>query len=73
MKFLRFCKFPGIFQWFPNAEGFMTSFCIAGYGFGGAIWNPVETAFVNPTMSVMKRRLERTTSKTKAWRCYCQL
>ena len=26
----------------------MTSFALAGYGFGGVIWNPVETAFVNP-------------------------
>ena len=26
----------------------MSSFAIAGYGFGGVIWNPLETIFVNP-------------------------
>ena len=26
----------------------MTSFAVAGYGFGGVLWNPLETAFVNP-------------------------
>ena len=26
----------------------MTSICVAGYGFGGVIWNPLETAYVNP-------------------------
>ena len=37
-----------LFQWFPGDVGFMTSFAVAGYGLGGVIWNPVETAFVNP-------------------------
>ena len=37
-----------MFQWFPANVGFMASFTLAGYGFGGVIWNPVETAFVNP-------------------------
>ena len=35
-------------QWFPGDQGFMTSFAVAGYGFGGVLWNPLETAFVNP-------------------------
>ena len=26
----------------------MSSVAVAGYGFGGAIWIPLETAFVNP-------------------------
>jgi len=26
----------------------MGSCVIAAYGFGGVIWNPLETAFVNP-------------------------
>ena len=26
----------------------MGSFVIAGCGLGGVVWNPVETAFVNP-------------------------
>ena len=37
-----------ILQWFPGDRGFMGSFAVAGYGFGGVIWNPLETAFVNP-------------------------
>ena len=28
--------------------GLMSSIVVAGYGFGGAIWVPLETAFVNP-------------------------
>ena len=28
--------------------GLMSSIVVAGYGFGGAIWIPLETAFVNP-------------------------
>ncbi len=35
-------------QWFPGDPGLMTSICVAGYGFGGVIWNPLETAYVNP-------------------------
>lgn len=26
----------------------MASIALCGYGFGGMIWNPIETAFVNP-------------------------
>jgi hypothetical protein len=26
----------------------MGSFALAGYGYGAVIWNPLETAFVNP-------------------------
>ncbi len=35
-------------KWFPGDPGLMTSFTVAGYGFGGVIWNPLETAYVNP-------------------------
>ena len=28
--------------------GLMSSIVVAGYGFGGAIWIPLETVFVNP-------------------------
>ena len=35
-------------QWFPDDVGFMTSITLCGYGFGGVIWNPLETSFVNP-------------------------
>ena len=37
------------FQWFIGKNmGLMSSIVVAGYGFGGAIWIPLETAFVNP-------------------------
>jgi hypothetical protein len=36
------------FKWFPGAQGFMGSFAVAAYGFGGVLWNPIETAYVNP-------------------------
>lgn len=35
-------------QWFPAHKGTFASIAVAGYGFGSVIWNPVETAFVNP-------------------------
>ena len=37
------------FQWFIGKNmGLMSSIVVAGYGFGGAIWIPLETVFVNP-------------------------
>ena len=35
-------------KWFPGRAGLMGSVCIAGFGFGSVIWNPLETQFVNP-------------------------
>ncbi len=26
----------------------MGSICVAGFGYGSVIWNPLETAYVNP-------------------------
>ena len=37
-----------ISKWFPGDHGLMTSFALAGFGLGGVLWNPIETAFVNP-------------------------
>ena len=38
-----------VIKWFLNDnKGFMSSVAVAGYGFGAAIWIPIETAFVNP-------------------------
>ena len=38
-----------VIKWFLNDnKGFMSSMALAGYGFGSAIWIPIETAFVNP-------------------------
>ncbi|TRY72373.1 hypothetical protein TCAL_09716 [Tigriopus californicus] len=37
-----------ILKWFPAHKGTFASIAVAGYGFGSVIWNPVETAFVNP-------------------------
>ena len=36
-------------KWFALSQrGSMGSIAVAGYGFGSVIWNPLETAFVNP-------------------------
>ena len=35
-------------KWFPGKTGLMASITIAGYGYGSVIWNPLETAYVNP-------------------------
>ena len=37
-----------VMKWFPGRAGLMGSVCIAGFGFGSVIWNPLETQFVNP-------------------------
>ena len=37
-----------VMKWFPGRTGLMGSICIAGFGFGSVIWNPLETQFVNP-------------------------
>lgn len=35
-------------QWFPGSQGLFGSIVVASFGFGSVIWNPLETAFVNP-------------------------
>lgn len=36
-------------KWFLNSnKGLMSSIAVAGYGFGAAVWIPIETIFVNP-------------------------
>ena len=37
-----------VMKWFPGRTGLAGSVCIAGFGYGAVIWNPLETAFVNP-------------------------
>ena len=40
--------FPLHIQWFPGKTGLMGSVTMAGFGYGSIIWNPLETAYVNP-------------------------
>ena len=36
-------------KWFGISQrGSMGGLVVAAYGFGGVIWNPLETAYVNP-------------------------
>ena len=38
-----------VIKWFiGNKKGLMSSIAIGGYGFGAAIWIPIETHLVNP-------------------------
>ena len=38
-----------VIRWFVNNnKGLMSSIVVSGYGFGSAIWIPIETKFVNP-------------------------
>lgn len=37
-----------VMAWSPTNPGTFGGICIAGYGFGSMIWNPLETGFVNP-------------------------
>ncbi|TRY67487.1 hypothetical protein TCAL_07649 [Tigriopus californicus] len=37
-----------VMAWSPSNPGTFGGICIAGYGFGSMIWNPLETGFVNP-------------------------
>lgn len=51
-----------VMAWSPTNPGTFGGICIAGYGFGSMIWNPLETGFVNP-----KNRLPVVGNGTDAW------
>ncbi|XP_070538018.1 apicoplast pyruvate carrier 1-like [Ptychodera flava] len=35
-------------RWFPNRKGLVSGCIVGGFGFGAFVFNPIQTAFVNP-------------------------
>lgn len=38
----------GANRWFPQSKGLMTGIVVGSFGFGGLVWSPLQTLYMNP-------------------------